>query len=353
MDDAEVKVTWKGGLIALVVGGIVALALIETGLRFAMPEWRDFYNARFVRLVAEPGYGVFKTGVPGFDGHFAQNAGDFRHHLRINAFGLRNDEPVEAADGRIWVVGDSMAFGWGVERKETYTAAIAENLGTPTYNVAGPGNNICGYQGLVARMPSNLRPKAVIAGLILENDVSDYDCKKAAKETTELKGLGDEAFSLEIVKRWLTGHSAFYNFTAVTLKRTNLVKDVLVGLGVVEEAHAYRKTFSWDVITPRIEASVNELAVLRDMFPSDVPFAVLVAPTRFEVMDNDPWFVEFRTRTVAALKNRGMDVIDPVAGFREHDFGATHFLHDGHWTPLGHRIAADAASRWLENRLTP
>ena len=70
-----------------------------------------------------------------------------------------------------------MAFGWGVERSETYTARLEHYAGQPTYNIASPGADICGYQKLLARMPEGIIPKAIVLGVILENDIGDYNCQ--------------------------------------------------------------------------------------------------------------------------------------------------------------------------------
>ena len=83
------------------------------------------------------------------------------------------------------------------------------------------------------------------------------------------------------------------------------------------------------------------------MLPGGVDFAVLVAPVRFEIKLKDPDYRSLRLKSVAALRGRGIDVIDPFPSFKAAGFESTHFAHDGHWTALGHRIAAQAAAEWL------
>lgn len=354
LEKSESLSGWKGSLLALALGLILSIALAEVMTRVAMPHWRDFYNARFMRHVSEPGYGVFMTAKPDFNGYFAQNAGDFRHHLRVNAFGLRNDDPVDAAEDRIWVIGDSMAFGWGVEREDTYTAVIADRLNAKTYNVAGPGNNVCGYQGLVARMPAGLKPKAAIVGLTLENDIMETRCSELASRTLDSvdKGRGGR-LSLKAIKQWLTGHSALYNFVAVTLKQIDGLKGVLVRLNLVADSHSIHQAPSWDVMVRGIEATADEVVKLRALLPDDIPVAVLIVPTRFEVREGGADFAKSRTRMIKALKSRDLDTIDPFLDFRKAGFGPTHYAHDGHWTPLGHEIAGVAVTKWLKQQELP
>ncbi|MSO54319.1 MAG: hypothetical protein EXQ90_04235 [Rhodospirillales bacterium] len=325
---------------------VLVVAIPEAGLRVIHPEWDEYSSARFMERATLAGYPPFAIGRPGFDDYFSQNNGDFRVRISINDFGLRNAEPVEAADGRLWVVGDSMSFGWGVARDEIFTEVIGRNAGVPTYNVASPGASVCGYQALLARMPAAVKPRAVIVGLVIENDILDYRCHEAA-------GLAQSASpppSLSIIgaaKRFLTDHSALYNYTAVVLKRYAVVNDVLVALGMVEREHAYHESFDPQETAAHIRSTADALAELRARFAPNVHFAVLIAPARFEIRDGASFHAGLRRATTEALTARGIDVIDPFPDLVAAGFGPTHFAHDGHWSPLGHRIAAQAATGWV------
>ena len=170
------------------------LGIAEIGARILFPHWSEFFSERFVQMETRKGHRSFWIGKPGFDGHFAQNNGDFRHALRINEDGLRNSEPASSANGRFWMLGDSMTFGWGVERSETFTALVGEKISEGTYNIGGPGNDVCGYQALSDRMPSGIRPRAVIVGLIIENDMQIYDCRGRAESETAHGGRKEESW---------------------------------------------------------------------------------------------------------------------------------------------------------------
>ena len=238
MSEPEIKVTWKGRLVALLLG-LFALTIASEGvIRILYPTWDEFYAGNFMTIETVPGFGDVAVGRQGFDGYFSQNNGDFRAHIRINDFGLRNEEPVSAANGATWVIGDSMAFGWGVEAHETYTAAIGSLSSAPAYSIASPGTNVCGYQALTGRMPDTVKPKAVVVGLILENDLKVYDCRAYAKTSSQKQNL--ELFSLIAFKTKLTEYSALYNFFAVAMKRVDIVREALITLGIIDKSHAYR-----------------------------------------------------------------------------------------------------------------
>lgn len=340
------KPTIAGRLIAVLVGLLLLLAVAEVGLRLLMPEWPEFYSARFMRTIDVEGHGHVATGQPGFDGWFAQNNGDFRARIRINDFGLRNPEPVEAANGAIWVVGDSMTFGWGVEQDEMYSSRIASVLGAKTYNVASPGTDVCGYRALIARMPGGVQPAAVVVGLVLENDLLQYNCSVQATAVA----LPSPTRLID-VKVWLTGRSALYNVLAVTLKRVDIVRRTLIAIGLVNQEQAYKRFFAPEEVEAVTASTADELANLRKQLPAGTPFAVLIVPARFEIAYDDQPYHQARVALGRALLARGIGVIDPVKAFEAAGFAPTHFIHDGHWSPLGHRLAGEAAAEWLRANL--
>lgn len=350
MGEPGSRPTAKGIVIALAVGCVLTVFAAEGILRLVMPHWRDFYSGRFMRVIDVPGYGRVSTGLPGFDGHFAQNNGDFRVRILINDFGLRNPDPVGKAEGRIWFVGDSMTFGWGVEADEIYSAVAGRFLDQAVYSVASPGTNVCGYQALVARMPESARPRAVIIGLILENDISRYDCKAAAENIRPagVSGNSKKMFSTIAFKRFLTRNTALYNFFAVALKRVGFLRRAMVSIGLIEKSHAYKQALTDSQIESAAERTAAELETIRSMLPPDTPFAILIAPTRFEIRDGDPYSRTLRQALTTALTKRDISIIDPFDAFKAAGFGPTHFAHDGHWSVLGHKIAGRAVAGWVQ-----
>jgi hypothetical protein len=352
MTDAPVRITWKGRLIALSVGFVLSVLAAEMALRVVNPHWREYFSGWFMEYTFVEDMGAVRVAKPGFDGYFAQNNGDFRIHLKINDDGLRNPESASAADGQIWVVGDSMAFGWGVEREETYAEQTEAALGTPVYSVASPGANVCGYQRLVARMPGNIKPHAVVLGLILENDLAEYDC---ATESTEkvinASDLAGSFFSLSDFKQMLAKYSALYNFFAVSLKRIDVINELLIRTGLVNRSHQMRMAVPDNRIEPMVAETTREIQSLRAQLPPETPFVVLVAPTRFEMRDQ----VEGRTKLRVSMHNSlhaaGIETLDPFDAFMKHGYENVHFAHDGHWKVDGHRIASDLIADWMKRNL--
>jgi len=347
------RVTFKGIVLAIVISVFVGVGLAEVLLRIAMPDWREFYSGRFMTSIEVPGHSPVIAGKPGFEGYFSQNNGDFRVRISLNQLGHRNAEPATMADGQIWVIGDSMTFGWGVERSEMYSEVLEKTLNVPVYNLASPGTDICGYQSMVARMPKGSQPRATIIGLVLENDVRMYNCQAEAAQNVAHKSgqsTAKDGFNLLDAKRFATRHSALYNFFAVALKRVGFVQNLLVRVKLLNKPHMVNQNIAPEQL-PRLAAStVNELLRLRSMLPSTAPFSVMVVPTRFEIRDSTPLFEQLRRAILSELSRHGIPAIDPLKAFKAAGFGATHFKHDGHWSAQGHRLAAAALADSFANQ---
>ena len=345
--------TYLGIIFALLIG-IVCLALVaEVILRLAMPHWQEFYNGRFMRILNVKNHGLVATGIPGFDGYFSQNNGDFRVRLQINDFGYRNTKPIEKSEGSVWFVGDSMAFGWGVEQNEMYSSLVENMINFPTFNIASPGTDVCGYQALLARTLKHASPRAIIVGLILENDLADYNClsKKGQTSSEVVPTIFDRnLLNIKGLKVFLIQNSALYNFLAVSLKRVRFINEMLIQFGLVAQGHTYRPANIVAGFDRVINKTATELINLKSQVSTNTPFAVLIAPARFEIKDRDSAFQDVREKMVYALAERNISVIDPIKEFLDAGFKKTHFAHDGHWSALGHKIAAQVTADWLRSQ---
>jgi hypothetical protein len=195
----------------------------------------------------------------------------------------------------------------------------------------------------------------VVLGLILENDIAVYDCRDEALRQNEAVFVPSEnpsgSLSWLHVKGRLRQFSAFYNFVAVSLKRVDIVERILVAMGIVSGGHEYRRNIAETLLDDAVTRTAEEIFAVRKMFPLEVPFAVLIAPARFEIKDNDTFYKRLRLAMRKALRARGIAIIDPYEAFVNAGFQPTHFAHDGHWSELGHRLAGEDSSRWLASQM--
>lgn len=337
--------------ITIAVALFVTLGVVEMFCRILMPHWREFLSERFMTIREIPGYMTMVTGRPGFDGFFSQNNGDFRVRVSINADGHRTSEPISAASGRLWAIGDSFTFGWGVEEARRFPEVAASALSIAVYNLASPGADVCGYRALRAMMPADAVPRAVVVGLTLENDVADYDC--AALFTNHALPIDSARWSwpsLSDTKQFLMTQSALYNFAAVSVKRMPAANDWLKRVGLVSREHDYRRSFGLPDIPRFAQRTADELFELRKSFAATTPFAVLIVPARFDLLTQDPFYRTLRQTMVAEILARHIDVLDPYDDLAAAGFARTHFSHDGHWSEGGHRVAGQLLETWLRHK---
>ena len=339
-----------GNLFAMLVGLVVALGLAEGTARVMFPRWAEFDSSRFITSTKVPGWPDVPVGRAGFDGWFSQNNGDFRAHIRINASGLRDDEPIAAGDGRLWEVGDSFTFGWGVANAESFGAVAAQKLGWPWYSVASPGTDVCGYRTLLARMPREAKPKAVVLGLTIENDLMEYDCPARTAAAAAPPVQATASFRLPPLiwfKHGLMGISALYNFVAVSAKQVSSVESLMVGLHLITPPAKDQRQFAEDRLEAVLDSTTAEIGRLNEELPAGTPLVVLIIPGRLDLMTGDPFYRAQREGMVSRLTAKGIAVVDPFARFEPEGADKIHFAHDGHWSALGHRLAGEAVAERL------
>ena len=68
MSEPEIKITWKGRLVALLLGLFVLTLASEGVIRILYPTWDEFYAGNFMTIETVPGFGDVTVGRKGFDG---------------------------------------------------------------------------------------------------------------------------------------------------------------------------------------------------------------------------------------------------------------------------------------------
>lgn len=335
------------GFISVLLGSVLAIGVAEITSRAFFPFWSEFSSERFTDKMFIAGVGSFAIGRPQFDGIFSQNNGDFRIGVRINAAGFRNEASAKEANQRVWYVGDSFTFGWGVERHQFFGAVAENSSGWPAYNIASPGADVCGYQALVqlAKLRGAGSPKAIIVGLTIENDIVVYDCETARRAPPPAEQPSGIPRSLGQLKGWLTDQSALYNFFTVTVKRSPALRSGFEKIGLISQVHNLEGAAK--IGREQMDATVHELAHLRDIIGDRIPIAVLLIPSRAEWLEPDGDNRQTRAQLTARLSKHSIAVIDPTSLLLKSAFTSVHFPHDGHWSPNGHTIVGKMIGAWL------
>jgi hypothetical protein len=326
------------GVVLLAVAGLVA----EGAARIAFPRWKEFNADRVQDKTDITGLGAVTIGRAGFDGWIAQPNGDFRTHIRINAAGWRADEPAEAADGRLWVLGESFAFGWGVEAEESFGAVAARTLNLPVYGLASPAGDLAIDRALLARMPATVHPRAVVLGLSVETDLRDYDHAVTAEPTPRTL-----ATRLHDARETVAKRSALYTLVSQLVARVDGSNNAPAAAPVA----ASPQTVDEGRIAAILESSLARIGQIRAALPAEVPLVVLVIPARDDVRTGDATYRALRLGVVERLTAQGIAVVDPFDALAAAGEAKVHFPHDGHWSAQGHWLAGEALARTFASLL--
>jgi lysophospholipase L1-like esterase len=115
---------------------------------------------------------------PHTEGDF--HSGRYRTAVVANGLGLRNPEPDPGANLRLVVLGDSYAFGWGVEEEQAFPRLL-ERLARQAYPEAGvevinagiPGYAVLQQKRMLERLLVSMPVHRVVATFSLANDPVD------------------------------------------------------------------------------------------------------------------------------------------------------------------------------------
>jgi hypothetical protein len=168
-------VRWAGNLYALLVSTIVAMTAAEIGLRLVNPWGMEFFS-----LLPYHMQGMIDHPQLGYAHPRSISYQLGSNRVSLNSHGHRDDEmPVDkpAGEHRILILGDSVAFGWGVDQWEDFPArleALLRNEQGDLWQVINTGVN--GYnseQEAIYIATEGIRFKPDIVLLVLVSNDAD------------------------------------------------------------------------------------------------------------------------------------------------------------------------------------
>jgi lysophospholipase L1-like esterase len=275
---------------------------------------------------------------PGAVARQVKNTGDFDVAVRINRHGLRDDKDIaEATPHDVVVVGDSVAWGWGVETRERFSDLLDALTGLRVFNLSTP-TDLEGYDVLLRYAESlGAHVGIVVLAVSMETDLRLYQSGEAERQL--------EALDFSSWKLWLERHSAAYLYGTAVIHQTPWLNRLAVRLGLIVPNLG---GMSFNRYSPAlIESSANKVVEVAKRYRT----LVMIIPSR-GLWTGANRAVEDRVHRslVTALQERGLDVLDlrPLmeAGGAPLEY---HFANDGHWNPRGHRLAARALAGRLRS----
>src|SRR5688572_31795737 len=348
-----VKINSRGILINLslmIISTLFALFLSEIALRligleplYVSPERDRFWKYdSLLGWAHQPGQeGIFETP-------------QFRTAVRINEKGLRDRghsyEPENDVE-RVLVLGDSFAWGYGVEESERFSQLLEKSLGVEVINASVSGystdQELLWYRNEGIKYETNL-VILVIAG----NDVGDNDQQLVSTIYYKPK------FVIEDGELVLTGHpvpktstqgkfiyslsqrSAFAFFLVqryfdlISLYGKTKVNSAQAG-SPVSDINAEREPFKLTI------ALVNEI---RNIAESRKAKFMIVTTDRWWNYRSEETYEDF----ITTLQGEGFLVLD-VESMPGFDPEVMVIPDDGHWSRDGHEFVSDRIREFIES----
>jgi hypothetical protein len=374
--------------LALGAGAALALGLLfEAGLRLVAPQ-------------LPPAAGLFRTDpavgfrqVAFFRGRF--RSAEHAVPVQTNSLGFRDREyPAEkGGSSRILGLGDSFAFGLGVEEQSTYLALIEEELRAERVEVINAGLIGAGPDTearLLEAVGPELQPDLVLLGLFVGNDLLEAMLGTDAVEVREgslvwrpgaqerwesvvtdgrLVAPPRSSGVLVPFKGFLRMHSHAYRFVSrgyAALRRRPGLGERTAGLSVFRE-----EAFCLKHYPPELEQGWNRTrdALERIKSWSDrhgaslvlvlIPFRGQVEAERwreflqtYRVREEDFDPEKPQTLVKRWAQPAGVTVLDLLPAMRRarHGIDELYYRRDPHWTARGHAVAAEDILVQLRSR---
>lgn len=305
-----------------IVSSLIGLVLLEGMVRWFYPLYDPSGQVQFVvdpnGLALGPKNRTKRQSSP---------TGDFDVSVQFNASGFRDSKDVASVrSGDIVVVGDSFAYGWGVEESQRFSNLLQDSLRKRVFNIATPGD-FENYDRLLKYADAlGGRIEEVVIAVCMENDLSSYGVSRLAYSSSNFRAI----------KGWLSRSSALYRIFTASVLQNPWLKNLVIRANLLRPQVAFGlNAYSRETV----ERSADRLAEIAGRYKHTV---ILIVPSRALWVGNnrtpeDRMHREF----VAALAARHLNVVDMRETFESGgDPLSNHFRNDGHWNPTGQRLAA-------------
>jgi lysophospholipase L1-like esterase len=348
---------------------LLTLGVIELALRWLHPV--PYATERNMYYIADPftGYRLSPFGKGQFSGGIPANA---------NLHGHRSEEVSlfkEPDVFRILVLGDSFTVGASVHQHESYPAQLQRMLERTTQqrieviNTAVGGWGPFQYAQYFAHYGLEFSPDMVIVGLFVGNDISDA-VESIARLPTAAMGrrISRKASRDPLISLRVALHEASHLARLVLHQARPLLDfsrercDEFPAVFVQIQRHrakVYRTDWkSRDVKLARVTRQISRIdAYAREV---GIPLLVVLIPDesqtnpalgRLLFKEGDPVELEQPQRLLEErFAAKGIETLDLLPAFRARP-DCLH-LNDTHWTPDGHRLAAEEILRVIAPRVS-
>ncbi len=311
---------------------------------------------------------------------------DFAVTVAVNALGMRGpdrDPSRPAGAARILLLGDSFAFGWGVEQEEAFGARLerllSERVGPVEVLVAAvPGWSTDQHYVYLLTQGLDFQPDLILLASS-ENDLTELSLNRLTLGADRLpvriepmwrmidatgrmryRGAGRVALPREPWpwEAWLRDHSLLYHWLRFRLAKASAAVAVQRAQPAAPEwltsdpAREITRVHPDDLqralaVSPSFRLRYHLFlvdAMERAAGARGIPLRTLLVAHSGEPRPADPTLAGLH----AACAARGAACFDSARTISAADVARFTFAHDSHWNREGHRRIGEALATWLE-----
>jgi len=328
--------------LVVVVATLASLVMLEYVVRWAIPAFDPTGHVGFVPATSDRP----ALGAPNTVQRQIKNTGDYDVTIRFNKYGFRDDRDfANATRDDYFAIGDSLAFGWGVEETDRVTEQLEKMINRPVYNISIP-LDIDGAEKLVDYAEAR---GAKIGTLIYlfstEARIRNYDVNTADARAATKGANGAARRCYLAAKYWLADNSALYFLFTSFIHHIPALRSFAISAGLIQPN---LEGFSIRDYDPReIESTANRLA--RFVKRNDHRVILVILPSRTLWIGPNRDVEDRISRTlIGRLQDMGFEVVDVRPYFETGgDPMKYYFKNDPHWNAAGHHQVAVAIARHL------
>ena len=303
---------------------------------------------------------------------------EFSTTIEVNSDGFVDYEWVDDQPTDILLIGDSFVQGAQVPMDRAVGRLLYQNLGKNVKSMGVPGAGTTTELLLLEHWLDILNPEVVLLGFLPSNDVLNNHPElesKSDKPSVDLEQwrtsnqLSVRLNTASVDHHGLTTHSHFVRWYLRSLHTHQIQQSKLnKGDGIPIDWHIYNPegTSTWNEawsITERLFQKTHELCSRKDITLKIVLFPSIeeISPAhQQQILDTYPTTANFRFKDGVETQSREMltsagisstDILSLYPPFTAHDNpDSLYYDVDHHWTPVGHTLASESITDWLESQ---
>lgn len=308
--------------------------LLEISLTLFFPQFNP--AGRVVYYRNEDGV---MLGKKNSSGRQWNSMGDFNVSNKFNSNGLRDQKDLSSStENDIFVVGDSFAFGYGVEEDKRFSNLLEQMIKMPVYNLGVCGADFDGYEKMInyaQKMGGKI--KKLIITVCMDNDIRDY---------SKRNGSVDELFPETPVKRkvktFLESRFTTYNVLAYASYQSPFLHQIKSFLGIFDEPLDIKIYLAQSESV--IKSSIDKL---RKLCEKKKCIIVIIPSSGLWRNGNQIKVKEFHNKFLEYLMETDINYLDIRPVIEHKEPLSAYFKHDGHLNEEGHWRTAVALQDYL------